>query len=194
MQDFSWLARIKQAITINAVKGRIFHQAGSANCRLCGSHDETVDHLLSSCNVIAQTYYKKCHDVAAKIIHWELAKRGGFECATKWWEHCPQPVIQNDNMKLLWDFTVQTDRHLPHNRPDNFTKKHAFLIDIAIPGDSRISQKVNKKYQRCTDLKIEAQKTSVVNDSFYSPYNTWLTWFYPYKLEECTVAVGYLLH
>ena len=34
-----------------------------------------------------------------------------------------------------------------------------FFIEIAIPGDSRLSQKINEKYQRYTDLKIEVQKT-----------------------------------
>jgi len=151
-----------QAISTNSIKVRIFHQAGSASCRLCGSADETVDHVLTSCSVIAQSYYKKRHDAVARIIHWELARKAGLECTTKYWDHCPPSVIQNDSMKLLWDFTVQTDRYLPHNRPDiicvDFTKKHAFLIDIAIPGDSRLSQKINEKYQRYTDLKIEVQK------------------------------------
>ena len=88
-----------------------------------------------------------------------MARIGGFDCAIKYWDHCPHPVIQNDSAKLLWDFTIQTDRHLPHNRPHivwvDFTKKHASLIDIAIPGDSRVSQKITEKYQRYTDLKIE---------------------------------------
>ena len=39
----------------------IFHQAGSGSCRLCGGADETVDHLLTSCSIIAQSYYKKRH-------------------------------------------------------------------------------------------------------------------------------------
>jgi len=109
--------------------------------------------------MIAQSYYKKHHDTITRIIYWELARRGGLECTNKYWDHCPQSVIQNDSMKLLWDFTVQTDRHLPHNGPDiicvYFTKKHAFN---AIPEDSRLSQKINEKYQRYTDLKIEIQK------------------------------------
>ena len=57
----------------------------------------------------------------------------------KWWEHYPLPVMQNACMKLLWDFTIQTDRHLTHNRPDltsiDLTRKHVFSIDIAIPED-----------------------------------------------------------
>ena len=40
-------------ITTNLLKIRIFHQPGSVNCHLCVSHDEIVDHLLTSCNVIA---------------------------------------------------------------------------------------------------------------------------------------------
>jgi len=56
----------------------------------------------------------------------------------------------NNNMKLLWDFTVQADRHLPQNRPDiifvDLTKKPAFLIDIATPEDRQLSRKINEKY------------------------------------------------
>ena len=40
-----------------------------------------------------------------------------------------------------------------HNQHDTI-----FLIDVAIPGDSRITQKINEKYQKYTDLKIEVQK------------------------------------
>ena len=65
-------------------------------------------------------------------------------------------------MKLLWDFTIQTDRHLPHNRPDILCVSHehntAYLIDVAVPGDSRLSQKINEKRQKYTDLKTEIQR------------------------------------
>jgi len=51
-------------------------------------------------------------------------------------------------MKLLWDFTIQTDRHLPHNKPDIVCVSHqqntAFLIDVAIPGDSSLAQKITR--------------------------------------------------
>ena len=45
-----WLACQDQAITTNSVKLNIFHQPGSANykCRLYGSHEETVDCLLTT--------------------------------------------------------------------------------------------------------------------------------------------------
>ena len=133
------LACQDQAIKTNLIRVRIFHQPDPVTCHLCGLYDETVDHLLTSCSVIDQSYYKKRHDAIAKIIHCELARRGGFEYTTKRWEHYPLPVMQNACMKLLWDFTIQTDRHLTHNRADlisiDLTRKHTFLIDIAIPED-----------------------------------------------------------
>ena len=65
-------------------------------------------------------------------------------------------------MKLLWDFTIQADWHLPYNRPDivfhDFHRKTVFLIDVAIPGDCRLIAKVNEKMERYTDLKIELQR------------------------------------
>ena len=61
------------------MKVNIFHQPGSAKCRLCGSHDEIVDHLLTSCSMLAQSYYKKHHDAVALVILWELTKQGGLD-------------------------------------------------------------------------------------------------------------------
>ena len=38
--------------TSNKTKVKVFHQASFANCKLCKSHDETVDHLLTSCSIM----------------------------------------------------------------------------------------------------------------------------------------------
>ena len=64
---------------------------------------------------------------------WELAKHGGFEISDKWWEHFPLPIFHNDLLKLLWDFTVQTDRHLPYNRPDIVCVGFGNMCLIPIP-------------------------------------------------------------
>ena len=91
----------------------------------------------------------------------ELAILGEFSVEDKWWLH-DLPSLLESSMKILWDFTIQTDRCLSHNRPDivciNHHQKTAFIIDIAIPGESRFTQKINEKCKRYTDLKIETQK------------------------------------
>ena len=68
------MAAQNQAISTNCIKANIYHQTCSAQCRLCGSTIETVDYILSSCAVIAQSYYKQRHDKVARIVHWELSK------------------------------------------------------------------------------------------------------------------------
>ena len=47
----------------------------------------------------------------------------------------------------LWNFKIQTDKYLAHNISDIrvVEKKQVWLIDVAIPGDSRIDQKEVEK-------------------------------------------------
>lgn len=145
--------------------------------------------------MIAQSCCKKRHDAVAQIVHWELAKRSGFDIVENWWDHHPMSVMQNSSMKLLWDFTIQTDKHLSHNHPDivcaDFIKNHCFLIDVAIPGDNHLSNKVTEKLERYTDLKLEIQK--VVSESFCGACSNWFTWLYPYTFKENFATYIYLL-
>ena len=32
--------------------------------------------------------------------------------------HLPQPVQENDEHKILWDFSIQTDKVIEHRHPD----------------------------------------------------------------------------
>ena len=156
------MALQEQAVSTNLIKCRIYKLPVSPSCRLCHSHDESVDHLLSSCTFLVQVQYKQRHDKVAAFIHWHLAKDAGFQVCTNWWEHSPDRVLCSQSCKILWDYTIITDRHLAHNRPDITVvfpnDKKAFLVDIAIPGDSRITSKVLEKQTRYTDLKIEVEK------------------------------------
>jgi len=95
------------------------------------------------------TEYKKRHDKVASLIHWDLMKITEFPVSNVWWLHLPDAVCENDNCKLLWDFILVTESPLPHNRPDITyvlkKEQEVYLIDIAIPGDTRITQKSVEK-------------------------------------------------
>jgi len=149
----------EQALSTNAIKAHIYRTSCSARCRLCGSFDETIDHLVSCCTVLAQREYKSRHDNVASHVHWMLAKHAGFPVQDNWWKHSPSRVCENGSYKLLWDFSIVTDASLQHNRPDiTMVFKHTnevCLIDIAVPGDSRLSQKVIEKQTKYLELKIE---------------------------------------
>ena len=76
-----------------------------------------------------------------------LCKKYHLPVSEKWWEHNGEKVLRNEEVKILWDFKIQTDKYLAHNIPDItvVAKKQVWLIDVAIPGNSRINQKEVEK-------------------------------------------------
>jgi hypothetical protein len=154
------MAAQDQALRTNAIKAKIDKTANDSKCRLCKDKEETVDHLISACSKIAQTDYKERHNKVASMLHWNLCKKYHLPAADKWWEHKIEKVLQNNEAKILWDFKIQTDKHLPHNIPDITVveNKQVWLVDVAIPGDSRIQQKEVEKITKYQDLKIEVER------------------------------------
>ena len=101
---------------------RIDKEDISPICRLCGEREETLAHIVSECKTLAQKQYKHWrHDKVAQVIHWDLCKRHNLGHTEKWYEHQPQPVTENENIKILWDMKIQTDKKLDHNKLDIVT-------------------------------------------------------------------------
>ena len=71
--------------------------------------DGSIDHIVSGCSKLAQNEYKRRHYNIGKIVHWKLARKCNFEAADKWHEHEPQSVLENEDYKILWDFSIHTD-------------------------------------------------------------------------------------
>ncbi len=73
---------------------------------------------------------------------------------------------QGDQVKILWDFNIQTDYVIEHRRPDvvvlDKMKKMCLLIDIAVPGDLRVA-KETEKIQKYQDVARELRKIWQVN-------------------------------
>ncbi|CAH2004235.1 unnamed protein product [Acanthoscelides obtectus] len=73
--------------------------------RLSGLRNNTA--RTGGCQAFAPTDYKERHDIAAKIIHQELAyKFKLIECKLQYYKYTPQCVLENDKYKLYWDRTV----------------------------------------------------------------------------------------
>jgi hypothetical protein len=82
-------------------------------CRICGTEGETIEHIISSCTVLAQSEYKKRHDIFAKIIHTNLAVKFNLLKNTQpHYSYTPESCLENDNYKLYFDRTVLTDIHI----------------------------------------------------------------------------------
>ena len=126
---------------------------------MCGEKGETVSHIICECSKLAQKEYKRRHDNVARIIHWEICKKYHLPRAEQWYNHKPEGVTENESIKVLWDFNINTDYEIEHRRPDIVVvlkpEKECLIIDIAVPGDTRIKQKEKEKIEKYQDLKRE---------------------------------------
>ena len=123
---------------------------------MCRKVDESIDHIVSGCNKLAQ----RRHDNLGKIVHWKLARKCNFEAADKWYEHEPESVLEIEDYKILWDFSIQTDHVIETRRPDLVVvvkkERSCKIIDFAVPGDSRIEEKEKDKIEKYQNLGRES--------------------------------------
>ena len=115
----------------------------SSLCRMCNEKGESVSHLLSECSKLAEREFKRRHDNVIRIIHWALCRLYELDRADKWFEQQPSSVLETDRTKVLWNFNVQCDHIIEAKRPDIVVvekeEKVYKIIDISIPGDSRVA-------------------------------------------------------
>ena len=106
--------------------------------------------------------YKRRHDNLRKILHRKLARKCNFKAGDKWYEHEPESVSENEDYKILWDFSIQTDHVIEDRRPDlvvvDKKERSCKIIAFAVPGDSRIEEKEKDKIEKYQDLGRELQK------------------------------------
>ena len=105
------------------------------------------------------------HDKIAAAIHRELCKKHGFEYAEKSYNHNidkESRVLENEEVKILWDFTIQTEKKLEYNKPDLVIlakkEKTVYIVDVGCPFDTRIKERERTKIEKYTDLKYELPK------------------------------------
>ena len=156
------LAAQGQALRTNYVKFRIDHSCVSPKCRMCGDKDETVWHVIGGCSKLAGTEYKRRHDNVARIIHRALCVKYGFSTAERWYEHNPEKVLGSREVKILWDFNVQTDHEVEARKPDiiviDKTSREYHFIEITCSLDWSILERENFKVDKYQDLKREVAK------------------------------------
>ena len=67
--------------------------------------------------------------------------------------------MENDSVKLLWDFMVQCDIPIEHRKPDiiviDKSQKLCIIIDVACPCDYNLIEKKNDKLNRFSDLRLQ---------------------------------------
>ena len=93
------------------------------------------------------------------MLHWKLCEKWRFNKAEKWYIHKPEKVLEYEDCKILWDFPIQTDKTIEHDRPDitviDQKRKECVQIDPACPFDTCIERNEEEKCTDYSELKYE---------------------------------------
>ena len=93
----------EEAIRTNYVKHKIDKTAQSPLCRMCDKKSETISHIVSECEKLAQKEYKRRHDNVARIVHWKLCGKYNLKRSEKWYKHAPEGVVENKDFVGFYD-------------------------------------------------------------------------------------------
>lgn len=112
--------------------------------------------------MLAPTEYLNRHNRVASYIHWNMCKEVGLTVSEKYYQHQPEKVTNTDDVSILWDVSIITDRTILANRPDiifhNKKEKTCLIIDITVPDDANIVVKESEKLSKYKDLEIEIMR------------------------------------
>ena len=149
----------EQALMTNYTKNKIDKTSENPLCKMCGERGETVQHIICECKKLAQREYKRRHDTVAKLVHWKLCEKHNLERKEKWYEHCPEGVLEDHDIKFIRDINIQCDNVMKARRPDLILMdkkgKSCVIVDVAVPCDCRIREKEIGKIEKYQNLKRE---------------------------------------
>ncbi|KAF2893595.1 hypothetical protein ILUMI_12577 [Ignelater luminosus] len=129
-------------------------------CRVCNQQQETIEHIIAGCSILASTDYIRRHDYVAKIVHQHLALHHNLiESKVPHYKYSPKILLENSNTKLYWNQSVITDRTINYNKPDiifmNKEHKRTYLVEIADPLTNHLQRKHTEKIQKYIELAAE---------------------------------------
>ena len=82
-----------QALKTEYYAIKILNTETDSKCRLCQQFDETIDHIISACPILAKERYIKRHDRVCAQLLFNICKETGVQLDKKhWYEHVPKSV------------------------------------------------------------------------------------------------------
>ena len=84
------------------MRNEVYGENVQSICRACGVADKTVAHIVSECSKLVYKEYKQVrHENIARMFHWKLCEKWGFNKAEKWYIHKPEKVLESEDCKIL---------------------------------------------------------------------------------------------
>jgi hypothetical protein len=95
-----------QALQTKYHAAKLLQTEKDSECRLCHQFEETVDHIISACRILAKEQYIKRHDRVCAQLHFNICKELGVKLDSElWYEHVPKSVetSQVGKVTILWN-------------------------------------------------------------------------------------------
>ena len=124
-------------------------------CRVCGAPGENMDHIIACCPALARTAYIDRHNFVVQALHRALCKQHGLPSSKQLVQ-----VTSSASCKLMWEIYIPTDRVIKANRPDLVLvlDDRALLLDVSVPLDHRVNEKVQEKISKYLPLAAELRR------------------------------------
>ena len=124
-------------------------------CRVCGAPGENMDHIIACCPALARTAYIARHNFVVQALHRALCKQHGLPSSKQLVQ-----VTSSASCKLMWEISIPPDRVIKANRPDLVLvlDDRALLLDVSVPLDHRVNEKVQEKISKYLPLAAELRR------------------------------------
>ena len=95
------MAAQDQALQTKYYATKILNTETGSKCRLFQQFDETIDYIISVCQILAKEQYIKRHDRVCVQLHFNICKETGVQLDKKhWYEHVPKSVETSQEGKV----------------------------------------------------------------------------------------------
>jgi len=95
------LAAQDQALQTKYYATKILNTERDSKCRFCQQFDETIDHIISACPILAKEQYIKRHERVCAQLHFNIYKETGLQLDKKHrYEHVPKSVETSQGGKV----------------------------------------------------------------------------------------------
>ena len=116
----------------------------------------------------------------------------------QWYEHAPEDVAENEEVKILWDVMIQCDREIKAKKLDvvvvNKNERSCAIIDMAIPGDIRVGEQEKEKIERYQEIKREIKRMWNNRSINVIPVVVGALGSTSKKLKKCIVELGVIIN
>jgi hypothetical protein len=110
-----------RALQTKYYETKILNTETGSKCRLYQQFDETIDHIISACPILAKEKFIKRNDSVCAQLHFNICMEAAVQLDKKhWYEHVSKSVetSQGGKVTVLWNQQIQTDRTIHNNKPD----------------------------------------------------------------------------